>query len=162
MDLPPDTAANESTPPIALPDPYPKMDSAIRESFEAPEEVEIHRISPWPEKTDRPGLFFRHRSLGSMRVPTQERRLIVGRAMLNDLGKGMGFMCFDPGFGVRLRRGIEEIGLVICYRCQNARVHIRGTGSGMFSFSTTSLELLRKELRRGGVGWLWFWRRWFA
>jgi hypothetical protein len=161
MDLHADATVTEPGLIGGVQDCSPEMDPAIRETFESPEEVEVHKIHPWPQPVGRPGLFFGHRSMGVTRVPSPSRRSIVGKAMLTDLNRGLGAMCFDPEFGVQLRRGRQTIGLLICYRCQNVRVHLPQTGSGLFTFGVSSLGVLRKELRRGGVGWLWFWRRWF-
>ena len=51
---------------------------------------------------------------------------------------------------------------LICFQCGNVEVFGPGPHAGTYPIGGSAAELLRRELRLGGVGWLWFWRRWLT
>ena len=98
---------------------------------------------------------------GTARVPTPARREAVGRALVAANREGDGAaLCFDPHFGVRATRGDRTAEFLICFLCGNVRVVGPGSHADTYAIGPSAARLLRQELRRGGVGWLWFWRRW--
>lgn len=143
--------------------------NAVLWLLEAPDQMEVLSLSPWhPNDEDEdaevpsgPGFLYGHRIRGTARVPTADRRTAVARVLVASNHEGNGWaLCFDPHYAVRVSRGNLSAVFLICFWCGNARVIGPGDHVETYPFGPSSERLLRRELRRGGVGWLWFWRRW--
>lgn len=94
-------------------------------------------------------------------MPTPARQLAVTSAVIEANRAGDGWaLCFDPHYVVRVSRGTETVVLLFCFWCGNVCVVGRGADDGLYLLGPSAERVLRKELRRGGVGLLWFWRRW--
>lgn len=118
-------------------------------------------IMPNRVKQVGPRYLHGHYIRGAARVPTEDRRRELSRALAvaNWVGYGMA-MCFDPHYAVRVSRGGQTADLLICFGCGNVQVVLPGERGVLYPIARSVEHLIRRELRRGGVGWLWFWRRW--
>ena len=161
--------ADERTESLALQERQPWFPAAVLCLLEAPDEVEVLSLAPWyPDDEDEevpqgPGLLYGHRIRGVARVPTSDRRCALARALVAANRQGDGWaLCFDPHYAVRVSRGGQTADFLICFWCGNVRVIGPGAVAVTYPFGGSAARLLRRELRRGGVGWLWFWRRWLA
>jgi hypothetical protein len=150
---------------------------AVLDILEWPDEVEVLSVDPHlPEQDDNdddedadppmregPGFIQGYRIRGIARVPTADRRRAVGQALTDANREGYGMaMCFDPHYAVRAIRGGRVAEFLICFACHNVRVVGPGSHARTYPIERSAAGLLRRELRRGGVGWLWFWRRWLG
>jgi hypothetical protein len=147
------------------PEPRAHFPPAVMAILEAPEAVEVVALKPTLtddfDTSERPGFLFGHRVRGSVRVPTAARQIAVARAVIEANRTRNGWaLCFDPHYAVRVSRGTETVVLLFCFWCGNVRVVGRGTDDGTYLLGKSAERVLRKELRRGGVGLLWFWRCW--
>jgi hypothetical protein len=134
-------------------------DTTVRYADDEKEGEEIKE--PGPIGMDDPGLFHEHRVRGSTLVPNSSRRRAVGQALIsanrNNLG---GSMCFDAHVGIRAIRNDQKVEMLICFWCGNVLVIGPDNLQQMYPIGRSAEKLLRRELWRGGVGWLFFWRRW--
>jgi hypothetical protein len=153
----------------ALPEPQPWFPAAVLAILEAPDAVEVMSLDPAPsdgedeEVKEGSGLLYGHRIRGVVRVPTADRRRAVGRALATANREGDGWaLCFDPHYAVRVSRGGQTAVFLVCFWCGNVRVIGPRAHAVTYPFGWSAARLLRRELRCGGVGWLWFWRRWLA
>jgi hypothetical protein len=144
--------------------------------LESPDEIEVMSIQPMVlvESEDGegsverpgtgPGFLHGYRIRGVARVPTADRRRTVAQALVTANREGIGWAnCFDPHHAVRVSKGGQVAEMLICFWCGNVKVIGPGTHAAMcpIGFGSSAKRVLQRELRRGGVGWLWFWRRWF-
>ncbi|AWM38163.1 hypothetical protein GobsT_37350 [Gemmata obscuriglobus] len=151
---------------------------SVLDILASPEEVEILSVDPHlpdhdgsdedeeyddPPMREGPGFIRGYRIRGVARVPTADRRRAVGQALVAANREGLGWaLCFDPHYAVRASRGGQVAEFLICFWCGNVRVVGPGSHAQTYPIGQSAARLLRRELRRGGVGWLWFWRRWLG
>jgi hypothetical protein len=151
----------------ALPERQPLFPASVLALLESPDVVEVLSLIPADpedeEVKEGPGLLCGHRIRGVARVPTAGRRLAVAQALRTANREGVGWaLCFDPHYAVRVSRGDQAAVFLICFWCGNVRVIGPGSHAVTYPFGWSAARLLRRELRRGGVGWLRFWRRWLG
>jgi hypothetical protein len=128
-----------------------------------PDTVEVMTIDPEPVEEDRPDLLHGYRVRGAVRVPTPGRRQAVAQALVvanRDARRWT--WCFDPNYAVRLSRAGQTVDFLICFWCSTIAVIGPGLHNATYPIARSAARVLRRDLRRGGVGWLWFWRRWLA
>ena len=164
----------------SLPDRESLFPPAVLDILASPDEVAVLSVDPhlpdqdWddgdedredddPPMREGPGFIRGYRIRGVARVPTADRRWAVGQALAAANREGFGLaLCFDPHYAVRAARGGRVAEFLICFACGNVRVTGPGSHAGTYPIGRSAARLLRRELRRGGVGWLWFWRRWLG
>jgi hypothetical protein len=152
----------------ALPELQPLFPDAILWFLEAPDVVEVMSVIPYhPDDEDEevaiptgPRYLHGHYIRGTARVPTAARRRALAQALVRANREGHGWaLCFDANYAVRVSRGGRTADFLICFWCGNVRVVVPGSGA-KYPIGWSAARLIRRELRRGGVGVLWFWRRW--
>jgi hypothetical protein len=153
--------AKETANPSPLPELQPLFPAAVLHILEAPDRVDVMTVDPEPIEEDQPGLFHGYRVRGIAQVRDNTRCRAVGQALVAANRTGLGWsLCFDPDYAVRLTRGEQTVALVICFWCANVHVIGPGEHASSYPIGRTARRVLNRELRRAGVGWLWFWRRW--
>lgn len=159
----------ESAP--VTPAPQPLFPDTILWLLSAPDVVEVMSLTPYYPNDedddeegaipDGPRYLYGHYIRGTARVPTADRRRELARALSTANREGNGWaLCFDPHYAIRVSRDERTADFLICFWCGNVRVVVPGADVVTYPFGWSAARLLRRELRRGGVGWLWFWRRW--
>jgi hypothetical protein len=148
--------------PLAEPAPPARFPPAVFAVLEAPEAVKVMTLDPIGVEEDRPGLLHGFRVRGAAPVPTRARRQAVGRALIAANREDPRWsMCFDPHYAVRASRDGQAVDLLICFRCGNVLVVGPAGHAATYPFGWSAAGVIRRELRRGGVGRLWSWRRWW-
>jgi hypothetical protein len=165
-------ALEPPTAPVEAPDAplelRPIFPPAVLAILEAPDAAEVMTIDPEPVEEECPGLLHGYPVRGTVRVPTPVRRRQVGQALIAANRSGHGWAAcfdphyFDPHYAVRLSRGGRGADFLICFACGNVRVVGPGEHGCTCPIGSSAARALRRELRRGGVGWMWSWRRWLA
>ena len=163
----PGELTDDSTPPAR----QSLFPDAILWILASPDVVEVMSLTPYyptDEDDDEevtlphgPGYLYGHSVRGTARVPTADRCRALARALVAANREGDGWaLCFDPHYAVRVTRGERTAEFLICFWCGNVRVVGPRGEAVTYPFGWSAARLLRRELRRGGVGWPWFWRRW--
>ena len=157
---------------LALPKRQPRFPDNILWLLEAPDVVEVMSVRRYdpdpPEDEDEveeiptgPGYLHGYYIRGTARVPTAARRRALAQSLIQANHEGLGWaMCFDADYAVRVSRGGRSADFLICFWCGNVCVVVPEGQAVKYPLGWSAARLLRRELRRGGVGWLWFWRRW--
>lgn len=132
----------------------PEVRSVIAES----ERSEV--LSLWPRapsKREKPSLpvvgdFHQYPLLGRVAVtdPLTQQKVVKALLASIDGSDGSRALCFFPRHAVRVKRGKDELDLVICYQCRYIVIH-RGQEQWEVGFADSSKVLLNQLLTEAGV-----------
>lgn len=140
-------------------EPFPPQLKAERRTFiEQADRITLYSLWPVPEdhrsasQQKFEGELYGWPVLGKVEIESPKERSRVVQDLLTSIDENLGgeALCFEPRHALRLRRGSEEMELVICYHCGFLILH-HGGATQHVALANSSKATLNSLLRKAGI-----------